>query len=138
MFRFSYLLSMCLAIHLFSALGVKSLNNEFTVSAYLPELRFEGANFDTICSHVHDLIFFSLEPSSTGEIAGLDRFPAAHVLADAKKAADKFKCKLLICFGGNGRSSGFSAMTRNRVFLKKFVANVAKLIDVGVILQDNI
>jgi len=34
----------------------------------------------------------------------------------------------LICFGGNGRSSGFSAMTRNKQTMLKFVRNVIHLI----------
>ena len=134
----------------------------FSVAAYLPEWRFEGANFDTICQHVHHVIFFSVEPGEiftgvinlhrhsqyhifelksvlviffwksgpTGEIAGMDRFPAAHVLADARSAAKATGCKLLICFGGNGRSNYFSAVTRNRKHLKRFVNNVVKLVEV--------
>jgi GH18 family chitinase len=89
-----------------------------------------GANFDEICQHVSHIIFFSLEPNSKGDIVGFDRFPSKTVLKDSLKAVERSNghCKRLICFGGNGRSSGFSAMTRNKVTMKKFVTNVVHLI----------
>jgi len=37
-------------------------------------------------------------------------------------------CELIICFGGNGRSSGFSAMTRNPEARKAFVKKVKQLV----------
>jgi chitinase len=102
----------------------------FSVVAYLPEWRYEGANFETICQHVSHLIFFSLEPSldGSGGITGMNRFPGTHVLRAAKDAAKRHGCKLLICFGGNGRSSGFSATTRNSGSLKTFIGRVAELL----------
>jgi GH18 family chitinase len=90
----------------------------------------QGANFDTICQHVTHLIFFSVEPSldGTGGIAGMDRFPGEHVLAAAKEASKIYGCKLLICFGGNGRSSGFSSTTRNKKSRNNFIKRVAELL----------
>ena len=97
----------------------------FAVIAYLPEWRFEGANFDTICQHVSHLIFFSLEPTETGGFSGLDRFPGPHILDAAHKASAKHGCKLMLCFGGNGRSNGFAAMTRSKKSTNKFVKKVS-------------
>ena len=70
------------------------------------------------------LIFFSVEPTPEGGITGMDRFPPADVLA----AARGHGCELIICFGGNGRSSGFSAMTRSPDARKAFVKKVKQLV----------
>jgi GH18 family chitinase len=104
------------------ASGNKSTN--LTVFGYLPEWRYEGANFDTICQHVTHLIFFSLEPTAAGGFSGLDRFPAAHILHAAHKASEMHGCKLILCFGGNGRSGGFGEMTRSKSTISKFVKKV--------------
>jgi chitinase len=97
----------------------------FSVITYLPEWRYGSANFEIICSITTHLIFFSLEPSSDGRIVGYDRFPGDDVLNDARNKG----CKLMICFGGNGRSSGFSAMTRNPQTRKKFVLELKALME---------
>jgi chitinase len=70
------------------------------------------------------LIFFSVEPTAEGGITGMDRFPPADVLDAARGQG----CQLIICFGGNGRSSGFSAMTRNPTARKAFVKKVKQLV----------
>lgn len=119
--------------------GVHCLDQKFAVVAYLPEWRYGGANFEKMCSTVTHMIFFSIEPSPSGDIVGLDRFPRADVLDDARNKG----CQLIICFGGNGRScmnlflfcfyltlvsAGFSPMTRNKESRTKFVKKVRKLI----------
>ena len=43
------------------------------VWAYLPEWRFEGANFASICKVVTHLILFSIEVTPEGWLGGLDR-----------------------------------------------------------------
>jgi chitinase len=98
---------------------------EFSVVSYLPEWRYGSANFEVICSVTTHLIFFSLEPSSDGRIVGYDRFPGEDVLNDARGKG----CKLMICFGGNGRSSGFSGMTRNKKNRARFVNELEKLME---------
>jgi GH18 family chitinase len=102
--------------------------SNFSVIGYLPEWRYEGANFDTICSHVSHLIFFSVEPSSNGDIIGKDRLPRDHILKDAQRAAKDHGCNLLVCFGGNGRSSGFSSMVRSKAARAKFIENVKNML----------
>lgn len=54
----------------------------------------------------------------------MDKFPSSHVLDAARGQG----CQLIICFGGNGRSSGFSAMTRNPEARKVFVKKVKQLV----------
>jgi chitinase len=56
----------------------------------------------------------------------LDRFPRNQILLDARSAFKEKK--LMVCFGGNGRSSGFSAMTRSTESRSIFVRNVADFV----------
>ena len=96
---------------------------------YMPEWRHEGADFDRLCSHLTHLIFFSLEMTPRGDIIALDRLPRPELMAEARAAASKHKTKLLVCFGGNGRSGGFSVMVRNDNNRKLFLQNLVKLLD---------
>jgi GH18 family chitinase len=75
------------------------------------------------------LLFFSLEVSAKGGIRALDRLPRPELLAEAREAAQKHSSELLICFGGNGRSSGFSGMVRDDKARAKFIENLIKLCD---------
>lgn len=102
---------------------------EFAVVSYLPEWRYEGANWDAICEVTTHLLLFSVEVGPGGHITALDRFPRKELLAQAKAAALKHGTKLLLCFGGNGRSAGFSAMVRSKKFRKAFVARLVKLLE---------
>ena len=77
-----------------------------------------------MCEVLTHLIFFSVEPTPEGGITGMDRFPSKDVLDAARNQG----CELIICFGGNGRSSGFSAMTRNPEARKAFVKKVKQLV----------
>ena len=96
-----------------------------SVVGYLPEWRYEGANWEVISAHTTHLILFSLEISTQGHITALDRMPRPALLAEARAAADRHGTKLLICFGGNGRSRGFSAMSRSPSARRRFVRPAA-------------
>lgn len=115
------------ALCVFSAARATNLP-AFAVIGYLPEWRFEGANFDTLARGYDALILFSAEPLADGRLSGLDRLPRAELLAEARAAATAHGCALLLCFGGNGRSSGFSAMVRSAPARKRFVRGVAELV----------
>jgi GH18 family chitinase len=100
---------------------------EFAVVGYLPEWRYEGANYDTLSRHLTHLLLFSLEPTNTGGIAALDRIPGDDVMEEIKVSAKKFGTKILICFGGNGRSGGFSSMVRSKKARGLFVESLVLL-----------
>ncbi|CAM9383266.1 unnamed protein product, partial [Ectocarpus fasciculatus] len=100
----------------------------FAVVAYLPEWRYHSANYDNLCNYTTHLLFFSVEPNGEGDIVGMDRFPDPGVLMDARQAAETYGCKLMICLGGNGRSSGFSKAVSSEKSRKHFVKNIAKMI----------
>jgi hypothetical protein len=105
-----------------------SLSFGFAVVGYLPEWRFGSYNFETASNTITHLIFFSLEPGPNGEILHMDRFPSNLVLLDAKAArAKNSQMKLMICFGGNGRSTHFAKMSGNEKSRAVFVKNVADL-----------
>lgn len=65
-----------------------------------------------IARTVTHLLLFSLEPQADGSFGALDRLPKPALLDEARAARDKHGTELLICFGGNGRSQGFSAMVK--------------------------
>lgn len=106
------------------------------LSGYLPEWRFESLNWDRVSEHVSHIILFSLEMSPNGQITARDRLPrpevsivlekvhpsfdySKQILTRARLAADKHGTRLLLCFGGNGRSNGFAGMTSKVCFESK-------------------
>ena len=95
----------------------------------MPEWRHEGADFGRLCQHLTHLIFFSLELTPKGEIIALDRLPRPELMTEAREAATKYKTKLMVCFGGNGRSGGFSVMVRNDKNRKIFLENLLHLLE---------
>jgi chitinase len=99
----------------------------FGVFGYLPEWRYEGANFALLSSQLSHLILFSLEPDAVGGIAGMDRFPRADLISEAREQTRRFGTKLMVCVGGNGRSSGFSRISRHSKLRAKFVAALSIL-----------
>ena len=105
------------------------LSSSFAVVGYLPEWRYEGANFETLSSSLTHLLLFSLEPTPDGGITALDRLPGPDVMAEIKAATDATPdaAQVLICFGGNGRSNGFSKMSRSKAARKRFVAALVEL-----------
>jgi GH18 family chitinase len=102
------------------------------VFSYLPEWRYAGANYETIASQSTHLALFSAEPAADGALTGLDRLPAGADLAEARAAAARHGCALVVCFGGNGRSAHFSAVVRSKEKRARFAAAAAALVaDLG-------
>lgn len=99
-----------------------------SVVGYLPEWRYSGASFDTLFKHLSHLVFFSLEPTADGELVGLDRLPNAEVLAAAQEARRTHGTRLLLCLGGNGRSAGFSAASRDAAARARLVQRIAGVV----------
>jgi len=95
----------------------------FTVAAYLPEWRFDSANYERICRTVNMLIFFSIEVHGNGTLAALDRLPRLSLVREARP-----HCKrMLLCVGGNGRSGGFSAAVSSRKSRRRFISALLRL-----------
>ena len=102
---------------------------DFAVAAYLPEWRYEGANWQTIARGTSHLILFSLEVSPAGDILHRDsRLPRPAILREAAAAAGDHATALMVCFGGNGRSAGFSAMAASEGARHRFATGVKALL----------
>jgi len=88
--------------------------------------RYEGLDWEAIAPHTTHLILFSIEMKANGELDALDRLPSRKSMNAARAAAVKYGTKLLICFGGYGRTNGYSEMVRSsasrNLFLTKLVA----------------
>ena len=123
-----YLIACIVVLYLRQCVG-ETADKDFSVVAYLPEWRYEGANWERITEHVSHLVLFSLEMTSDGNIIAKDRIPRAPLLEEARAAAEKNNAYLMICFGGNGRSAGFSGMVRRPKKRKRFVKELTKLMD---------
>lgn len=106
-----------------------SPSDPVAIVAYLPEWRYEGANWETISEHTTHLLLFSLEMTAKGKIMAMDRFPRKELYEQAREATRKHGTALMICFGGNGRSEGFSGMSRKTKSRKRFVKELGELIE---------
>ena len=103
----------------------------FVVFGYLPEWRYEALNWETAAEHVSHIILFSMEMSGDGNLKARDRFPREELLIEARKATKKHGSRVLLCFGGNGRSSGFSAMVKSSASRKNFIQGMMRLVEVS-------
>lgn len=120
----------CLLVALLAAAAdQESGSGDVAVVSYLPEWRYEGANWETICEHSSHLLLFSVEPDRKGNIIAMDRIPRKELMDKAKKAAKRHGTWLMMSFGGNGRSDGFSAMTRSKKARGRFVGKLVELLD---------
>jgi len=125
---------LCLSLLLATVLEVQTapasdLGGDVAVVSYLPEWRYEGANWETICEHSTHLLLFSPEPDAKGNIVALDRIPRKELLEEARRAATRHGTQLMLSFGGNGRSDGFSGMSRKKKARARFVEKLVVLLD---------
>mmetsp|Transcript_23123 Transcript_23123/g.58996 ORF Transcript_23123/g.58996 Transcript_23123/m.58996 type:complete len:349 (+) Transcript_23123:58-1104(+) len=115
-------------LFLSAAAGQVAASN-FTVAAYLPEWRYEGANWADMSRTVTQLILFSLEVQPMGRLTAYDRLPRTQLMAEARAATRAAGTQLLVCVGGNGRSNGFSAAVAKADRRVRFVEDLVKLCD---------
>ena len=118
-----------LLLSLGSTSAAEPTKNNFTVAAYLPEWRYEGANWVDISASVTQLILFSLEVQPTGRLSAHDRLPRKELMQQAREATRAAGCKLLICIGGNGRSAGFPLAVAKKERAQVFVDSLVALCD---------
>ena len=112
------------------AVGVALVEaGNFTVAAYLPEWRYEGANFVDMAAVVTHLILFSLEVQPTGRLSAFDRLPRKDLMEEARAATRATGSKLLLCIGGNGRSAGFTHAVAKKERRARFVESLESVLD---------
>jgi len=103
----------------------------FSVAGYLPEWRHRLLDEDhedrlqRICSTLTHMIFFSLQVDSTGNIAALDRWPSEDRMQRVRSVCQgSLGTKVLVCFGGNSRSDGFSAVVASPEKRQSFLGHL--------------
>jgi GH18 family chitinase len=106
-----------------------SNRTDFIVSAYLPEWRYSGVDWSLVTRGVSHLILFSVEVTPTASIGALDRIPSQQNLMEARSAAAKNGCRIMLCVGGNGRSAGFPVMVASRARRTRFLNELTALLD---------
>ncbi|MFP6668113.1 MAG: glycoside hydrolase family 18 protein [Pirellulales bacterium] len=98
--------------------------NKFAVVGYLPDYRmsvFEPATAEGVT----DLVFFSVEPTSSGDLD--TRSLSKKNLALLKSVKEKNNCRIHLGVGGWGRSNHFAAMSSQKQSRQRFVNNLEKL-----------
>jgi len=123
-----FFLAVCL---LKNSVGYSKKDKPFAVFGYLPEYRLSNFDYEGVFDNgLTHLIFFSLEVDGRTSLPkALDRLPSKDDLQRARQAADSVEGKLLISFGGNSRSEGFSRMTSTVKNRHKFLNALDKLLE---------
>ena len=105
--------------------------SSFQVAAYLPEWRYEGANWATICATVTHLILFSIEVAPSGALAALDRLPRPELMLEVRhingKRHDPMHPKaglyLLGASGGHGERHEAAPLHRRQRSERRLLAD---------------
>ena len=67
---------------LFMSVNVTFGDANFAVVGYMPEWRFGGIDWDSVCPFLTDLLLFSIEVDNDANFAALDRLPDdSHICA---------------------------------------------------------
>ena len=95
----------------------------------MPEYRYGAIDWEGVSARVTHVILFSLEVGADGSVAAQDRFPDAATYAAARAATRRTGARLLVCFGGNGRTRGFGAVATSAALRRTFAANVRAFVE---------
>jgi len=102
----------------------------FAIVGYLPEYRYNAIkDYSTLMSRVTHLLLFSIEVDPNGDLAALDRLPPQNILQEIQHAKKIYHTKVLMCFGGYGRSNGFSQVVRDPKKRAHFILVIIHLCD---------
>ena len=91
---------------------------------YVPEYRYGAIDWAGVSARVTHVILFSLEVGRDGSVAAQERFPDAATYAAARAATRRTGARLLVCFGGAGRSANFGAVATSAALRRVFVRSV--------------
>jgi len=97
------------------------------VFGFLPDYRFDAANYEFIVPRVSHLCLFGSEANpETGLV--VERLPSSETMNTIRALARKSETKLLLGLGGAGRSGFFSALASDERKFEAFVKSVSVLI----------
>jgi chitinase len=95
----------------------------FRVVGYIPEYRMSSLD-PAVAKEVTDLVYFSAQPVSSGEL-DTKRLRPEHIQA-LRKMKDEHGIALFLCVGGWGRSAGFAPLAASPPARERFVAEVTR------------
>jgi len=96
--------------------------SSFSIVGYLPEYRVETVSPEKLIP-ITDLIYFGIKPPANGHLPVTP--VKKSILRKLHEIKHITKCRLLICVGGWGRSTGFPALAGNKDFRKQFISNMS-------------
>lgn len=116
----------------------------FRVVGYVPEYR-TGLNWKEVVKKVTDLILFSIEATSEGDLHHLDRLPSSEELERIRSLINHQppqeagledetypnttpRTNLVVCVGGGGRSSGLAQALKSEGSRSKLVTSLVQLL----------
>jgi len=113
--------------------GSQGRQAPFAVVGYVPEYRFNSVEWAGIVSSTTHIVLFSMEPGPEGELMASDLLrdilrPASGLRAALDQAGQNAP-KVLIAVGGAGRSKNFPEVAASSKARKKFVKQIARLIE---------
>lgn len=101
----------------------REVNPHFRVTAYLPDYRIATLDPAAV-REVDDLIFFSIMPTSTGDL-DLTRLPPP-ILQKLHELVNGTGTRLLVAVGGWNRSASFAPMATNETARIRFVQTLTQ------------
>lgn len=103
----------------------------FDIYGYLPEYRYEAVEYGTLARGLTHLILFSLETDKTGAPSALDRLPSNETWPQRLSLMRSVNpdLQILLCYGGFGRSDGFSPWVGKTAGRRLFVARTLALVE---------
>lgn len=105
----------------------KELKAETVVFGFLPDYRLDAAAYSFIIPRVTHLCLFGSEGNAkTGEL--IERIPSQEKLKLIRDLCKRHNTKLLVAFGGAGRSQFFSDLADNKQKLRDFTENLANFV----------
>jgi chitinase len=96
--------------------------SSFSIIGYLPEYRMEKSSPEQL-GPITDLIYFGIKPPANGHLPTVP--VKASIIRRLQEIKRITKCRLLICVGGWGRSTGFPSLAGNKDFRGKFISNMS-------------
>ena len=96
--------------------------SSFSIIGYLPEYRMEKSSPEQL-GPITDLIYFGIKPPANGHLPTVP--VKASIIRRLQEIKRITKCRLLICVGGWGRSTGFPSLAGNKDFRGEFISNMS-------------
>ena len=116
--KVSIIFGIIIIAHLFD------MNKGFNIVSYVPEWRFKNMDWELASKYSTHIILFSIEVHKSGKLHQLQRLKK---MKEIRGITAKNDTKLLLSFGGHGRSNGFPIVSQSDNLIGMYVQNTLKL-----------